>query len=127
VFAGSGSSAAATRGVGPWPRAMLTSSQGVTLKVLDSIKDAVKDAKTPRETSPTRSRTSRREPAPRFPPTTRAAASRCPGVTLSPSARCDSASALTVITPVKTEAALAGTRATPRAQSRKRHHRHTTP
>jgi hypothetical protein len=45
VFAGSGSSAAATRGGGTVAPAMLTSSQGVTLKVLDSIKDAVKDAK----------------------------------------------------------------------------------
>ena len=50
VFAGSGSSAAATRGGGTVAPAMLTSSQGVTLKVLDSIKDAVKDAKdTPRD------------------------------------------------------------------------------
>jgi len=63
MFAGSGSSAAATRGggtsggatppvntgvvsLGPTVvPAVLTSSQGVTLKVLDSIKDAVKDAK----------------------------------------------------------------------------------
>ncbi len=51
---GSGSSMAATRGGGTGGGAttspavvpaMLTSSQGVTLKVLDSIKDAVKDAK----------------------------------------------------------------------------------
>ena len=50
MFAGSGSSMAATKGGGAPATptvipAMFTSSQAVTQKVLDSVKEALKDAK----------------------------------------------------------------------------------